>query len=178
MKYIAGHQTRVRVREGRFKKPKPPYVPRPDEIPSGLCECGCGNETTIAKATEVGRRWFRGHPKPYYPGHHSRRWNKGKDAVAYKGGKFTTQQGYVLVLAPEHPAQISKGYVWEHRLVMEEHLGRYLLPKETVHHRNGIKDDNRIENLELWSKKHSNGRRVTDLQAFAREIRDLYGLGD
>lgn len=57
---------------------------------------------------------------------------------------------------------------------MEEHLGRPLIAGETVHHKNGIRDDNRIENLELWSSSHPSGQRVTDLLQWAYELIDRY----
>lgn len=57
---------------------------------------------------------------------------------------------------------------------MEEILGRYLLPGESVHHRNGVRDDNRPENLELWTRPQPTGIRVSDAVARAREILELY----
>ena len=57
---------------------------------------------------------------------------------------------------------------------MSEHLGRPLLPTENVHHVNGVRSDNRLENLELWSRSQPAGQRVVDLVAWAREILATY----
>ena len=62
--------------------------------------------------------------------------------------------GYVLIDSPDHPNKRSDGRVFEHRLIMEKHLGRYLKSWEVIHHKNEIKDDNRIENLELTQPSH------------------------
>lgn len=61
--------------------------------------------------------------------------------------------GYIYVYKPEHPAANSGGYIAKHRLIMESTLGRLLKPFELVHHRNQIKDDNSIENLEIVMRK-------------------------
>ena len=81
----------------------------------------------------------------------------------------------MMIRVPDHPRAPNNGfYVFEHILVMERLIGRYLLPDETVHHRNGVKDDNRPSNLELWVKPQPSGIRVEDAIAWAWEILDRY----
>lgn len=72
----------------------------------------------------------------------------GEDGGTWRGGRIRHKAGYVMRWIPDHPHARSNPYVFEHILVMEAQLGRPLHPDETVHHRNGIKDDNRPENLE------------------------------
>ena len=74
------------------------------------------------------------------------------------GGRMTDKDGYTLLRATDHPHTNSGGYVRQHRLVMEGVLGRYLLPKEVVHHRDGDKSNNAISNLELYASNGAHKR--------------------
>ena len=110
----------------------------------------CGKEFfSLAKATIYCSRTCSG----FGTSCKSRPKCSGKYHYAWNGGKRTIRGGYIEVYCPTHPAARGGKYVREHRLVMEKYLGRYLLPGEQVHHKNGIKDDNKLENLELISKR-------------------------
>lgn len=100
---------------------------------------------------------------------------KGEKGSNYKGGRRKCR-GYVLLLATDHPSPRKVGgrYMFEHRLVMEKMLGRYLMPHEEVHHKNGVRDDNRPENLELWAKPQPGGQRVSDLIEYAKWVLETY----
>ncbi|MEN6325822.1 MAG: HNH endonuclease [Syntrophomonas sp.] len=85
----------------------------------------------------------------------------------WKGGRTIASNGYVLVKMPGHPMADSRGYVYEHRLVAERKLGRPLLPGEIVHHKDGYKQNDSDENIEvevniafhLAQHRNSNSRR-------------------
>lgn len=77
----------------------------------------------------------------------------------YKGGRVN-HRGYIRLWKPGYPGSTAKGYILEHRWVMEQKLGRQLDPWEHVHHRNGVKDDNRPENLEIVTNKTHRGQVV------------------
>lgn len=75
---------------------------------------------------------------------------KGPQNPFWGGGRYKDHtSGYIWVYSPEHPSRTKKGYVLEHRLIMEKFIGRYLRQNEIIHHKNKIKDDNRLKNLEV-----------------------------
>lgn len=91
-------------------------------------------------------------------------------------GNGYMNHGYWIVGVPRELRYLVGGApnVGEHRLVMARHIGRALRPDEVVHHRNGKRTDNRIENLELWTTAHPKGQRVEDLVAFGVEMLARY----
>jgi len=96
------------------------------------------------------------------------------DPFARPKGHKNARSYYSHVPALGHPNADSKGWIAEHRLVMSNHLGRPLAENENVHHKNGNRSDNRIENLELWSKAQPPGQRIEDKVQYALEILNQY----
>lgn len=88
--------------------------------------------------------------------------------------RYVTKDGYVRIRDAAHPNANAQGRLFEHTKVMSEVLGRPLRSDENVHHINGIKGDNRPENLELWCVKQPKGQRIEDKVEWAKEILRRY----
>ena len=92
-----------------------------------------------------------------------------------KGSRHS--DGYVVVYMKTHPFADKNGRLYEHRLIMEKHLGRYLEPTEIIHHINKIRDDNKIENLKLFHN-HSTHTTSESLERKKQGIKQGFQKGN
>jgi len=128
-----------------------------------LCKCDCGNEKQVISNSLVkGKTKSCGCLRK-----ENSKKNKGEKHPNWKGGVRYTKDGYKKIWS-------EKKYVFEHRIVMENSIGRKLTKTETVHHINGVKDDNRIENLELWTSDHPSGQRINEKVEWCVEFLKKY----
>lgn len=140
-----------------------------------LCHCDCGTERRVeayrlvdGKSKSCGcsrkgpQQKLRG-PRPRF---------RGKNHHSWKGGRHQ-YNGYVYVNT-QMPWDDKPRNYGEHQLVMMKQLGRPLQPGEQIHHKNGIRNDNRLENLELWTTNQPTGSRVSDLIEHAVEVLKQY----
>jgi len=143
-----------RLRRTGTTNPSVPIIPKPRH--NGCIIKGCENKHYGKKMCAM----------------HRKRKTAGSDLEAPKrkfdGSGWYDEAGYFLLWKDGKK-------ITEHRYVMEQHLGRPLIKGENVHHKNGVKDDNRLENLELWITHQPYGQRAEDVLEWAYQIIDRYG---
>lgn len=171
--YRAKHG-RVYAKRSDAGSTKSPWVER-------ACD-GCGS-TVRRRSSEVrsevycSHRCYLDHGVRHFPtkAPHRRKFDLVVELASGPHNARINAGGYVDVYVPEHPYARSNRVLGHHRLVMEDRLGRYLGADEMVHHKNGDRQDNSIENLELCTRYQPPGQRVEDQVAHARRVLAKYG---
>ncbi len=105
-----------------------------------LCECGCGNPAPIAKRNIAKYGHTKGAPVRYISGHNGTGENSGR----WKGGRYISSMGYVLVCKPKHPKASSAGSVPEHIIIAEKIIGKPLPEGIVIHHHGNVSDNSQI----------------------------------
>jgi len=173
------HATRLR-RTGttekikRWKAPKLCTVEGCNKVHSakGYCHSHYGRakfkgEFESVKCSVSGCNTHKSYNDGFCSKHHKRFIKYGHTDAPPEPTGWINKQGYRNV-------SINGKDVLEHRLVMAKHIGRDLYPEETVHHMNGIKDDNRIENLQLFASRHPKGQTIEDMVEFCKDYLKEY----
>lgn len=158
--YCGGHYTRLRTTGSvRASEPLRDYDTRQCKV------ADCGELKKGLGFCDKHYQQYKKHGRPEGSG----RWRDAPEL----GSRVLDKSGYVLLYVK---APVGRGrYVREHRYVMEQFLKRSLTKDESVHHKNGNKQDNRLENLELWARLQPTGQRAKDLLHWAKEIIAKYG---
>lgn len=118
-------------------------------IPYGYCGCGCGRKTLRRQRTNNKLNQLKGEYNKYLRSHRN---HNGSNNSRWKGGRKITPQNYVMIYFPGHP-RASKSYVYEHILVVEKIIGKYLPKKAEVHHIDNNRTNNTPSNLILCQNK-------------------------
>lgn len=137
------------------------------------CKCDCGNESIVfGSSLRAGKTKSCGCLTI-----ERSRSRRGSLSSAWKGGR-RVEAGYIILTVDDASkyrlGAKKQNEIQEHVKVMSEYLGRPLITQESVHHKNGNRADNRLENLELWSKYQPAGQRVEDKVVWTKEILSLY----
>lgn len=131
------------------------------------CACDCGNVTTGQTNNLLANNKKSCGCIPRHGGF-------GKNNIKWRGGHKVTAHGYVTIRVYDYPGATKSLSVNEHVYVMAKHLGRPINRPESVHHKNGNRQDNRLENLELWSSQQPAGQRIEDKVEYALDILRKY----
>ena len=134
-----------------------------EHITPGLCQCGCGTHTPLYARDSKVRGYRKGEPTRYITGHQIR------GRRPHNHGHRSAGR-YVRVECPDHPAASADGFTYEHRIVAEAWLGRYLRTGEVVHHRDGNKSNNDPCNLFVFP---SQSEHMSMHQAKRRILREM-----
>jgi len=113
-------------------------------IEIGLCQCGCGETTSIARQTIPRKNMVKGEPSRFITGHYTRTIPQGQGHPSWRGGRYVNHSGYVMVAAPGHARVNANGYIREHVLIAEKALGSQLPEGVQVHHCGDVGDNSKL----------------------------------